>query len=38
MKKVLNRRALIKSGAAAIAAPALFNANSASDAGTSFLK
>src|ERR1700712_3271489 len=30
MKKVLNRRALIKSGAAAIAAPALFNANSAS--------
>ena len=30
MKKVLNRRTLIKSGAAAIAAPALFNANSAS--------
>ena len=30
MKNVLNRRALIKSGAAAIAAPALFNANSAS--------
>ena len=30
MKNVLNRRVLIKSGAAAIAAPALFNANSAS--------
>src|SRR6185437_15465326 len=30
MKKVINRRALIKSSAAAIAAPALFNANSAS--------
>ena len=30
MKNALNRRALIKSGAAAIAAPALFNANSAS--------
>ena len=30
MRNVLNRRALIKSGAAAIAAPALLNANSAS--------
>src|SRR3954464_5233022 len=30
MKNVLNRRTVIKSGAAAIAAPALFNANSAS--------
>src|SRR6476646_2501320 len=30
MKNALNRRAVIKSGAAAIAAPALFNANSAS--------
>src|SRR6187200_1686318 len=30
MKKVINRRTLIKSGAAVIAAPVLFNANSAS--------
>jgi branched-chain amino acid transport system substrate-binding protein len=30
MRNALNRRALIKSGAAAVAAPALFNANSAS--------